>query len=445
MKIKPLIFFSFITSITLLIASHYPVFGDAAHACSMTDTLLGFKSLSELSAHTIKFPLSFVVLCIPNKILPASLLPAILTGLLSLCLLKVGSLYSKGRKTYLISFIIIFSSFLTYYTRILYSEMLQAILLVLIYFYLTKISNKEGQKRNYLILGLLTSILINAKITYIFIIPIISLLLIFKRTNKRNQSFYYISIMLGILVLLSYNYYRYSNIFNFGYNAGSDADLGFNTPFLIGFTGLLFSSGKSIFLYAPLLILSAFHFRTFFKKNILESIFILSCFFVSVGIFSKWWAWHGDWAWGPRFLAPFVPLILIPLYTIDYSNIFNKTFFVILSAVGIFINFLAVPIHMGYYLKPFHRVFEQQNTLALYFTPELSAIRAHFWLLISKITGSYRNPPWKNLNINDKEIINEMQNNKFDLAFFSYSTNVQLFLLLFLTLSMYYLIKNKSE
>jgi hypothetical protein len=31
-------------------------------------------------------------------------------------------------------------------------------------------------------------------------------------------------------------------------------------------------------------------------------------------VYSKWWAWHGGWCWGPRFLVPVIPLILIPAF-----------------------------------------------------------------------------------------------------------------------------------
>jgi hypothetical protein len=29
-------------------------------------------------------------------------------------------------------------------------------------------------------------------------------------------------------------------------------------------------------------------------------------------VYSKWWAWHGGWCWGPRFLVPVIPLLLLP-------------------------------------------------------------------------------------------------------------------------------------
>ena len=27
--------------------------------------------------------------------------------------------------------------------------------------------------------------------------------------------------------------------------------------------------------------------------------------------FGRWWAWHGDWSWGPRYLVVTVPLLML--------------------------------------------------------------------------------------------------------------------------------------
>lgn len=29
--------------------------------------------------------------------------------------------------------------------------------------------------------------------------------------------------------------------------------------------------------------------------------------------YGAWWAWHGGWSWGPRFLVPLIPLSCLPI------------------------------------------------------------------------------------------------------------------------------------
>jgi hypothetical protein len=71
---------------------------------------------------------------------------------------------------------------------------------------------------------------------------------------------------------------------------------------------MLFSPGKSIFLYAPPLILSIFLWPRLHRRHppLAKSLLILT--FSVLFFYGAWWSWHGGWVWGPRFLVPLVPL-----------------------------------------------------------------------------------------------------------------------------------------
>ena len=56
-------------------------------------------------------------------------------------------------------------------------------------------------------------------------------------------------------IALLYNLWRYDTIVRSGYHIGHDGELGFSTPLLTGLCGLLFSSGKGVFWYGPVLLL----------------------------------------------------------------------------------------------------------------------------------------------------------------------------------------------
>jgi hypothetical protein len=69
---------------------------------------------------------------------------------------------------------------------------------------------------------------------------------------------------------------------------------------------------RSVFLYAPPVILFGLGF-TGFARRYRKYLWLIAAITVYVlVVYSKWWAWHGGWCWGPRFLVPVVPLLLLP-------------------------------------------------------------------------------------------------------------------------------------
>jgi hypothetical protein len=40
----------------------------------------------------------------------------------------------------------------------------------------------------------------------------------------------------------------------------------------------------------------------------------------ALAFYGAWWAWHGGWSWGPRFVVPLVPLSCLPLGMLPASR-----------------------------------------------------------------------------------------------------------------------------
>jgi len=76
---------------------------------------------------------------------------------------------------------------------------------------------------------------------------------------------------------------------------------GFSYPLILGFVSLLFSFGKGLLFFAPGLLLVPLARR---ERPQLASFLDASLLFLLglLLVYSRWWAWYGGWAWGPRFL-----------------------------------------------------------------------------------------------------------------------------------------------
>ncbi len=77
--------------------------------------------------------------------------------------------------------------------------------------------------------------------------------------------------------------------------------------------GVLISPGRGLFVYAPLLLLSVFSLGLFFRRHPGETLVIVGSVAAYIVILAAWPKWWGGWGWGPRFLLPFIPYLILPL------------------------------------------------------------------------------------------------------------------------------------
>jgi hypothetical protein len=121
----------------------------------------------------------------------------------------------------------------------------------------------------------------------------------------------------GLLVQGGYNYLRYAPLPNAFLRTGYEKEPGFSTPLLEGLGGILFSPGKSIFLYAPVLLLAPVGLWLMYRRREASGRLTVMLLLAEVAaglIFNAlWWAWTGNFAWGPRLIMPVLPLLVWPL------------------------------------------------------------------------------------------------------------------------------------
>jgi hypothetical protein len=86
---------------------------------------------------------------------------------------------------------------------------------------------------------------------------------------------------------------------------------GFHVPIGRGLEGMLFSPGKSIFVFNPIAPLGLVGLVLFMLRDRPVGVLFLLLIVPRVIFFAKWDAWDGGVSWGPRFLDPVVAVLVI--------------------------------------------------------------------------------------------------------------------------------------
>ena len=196
---------------------------------------------------------------------------------------------------------------------------------------------------------------------------------------------------LGVLAYLAFNYLRFGSPWVSGYeidraapNLVYDGCNGFCNPWWVGVQGLLFSPGKSAFLYSPLLFLSVFLIRPFYKNHRAEAVLLGGLWLAWLGFYATWWAWHGDFCWGPRYLLPVMGLACLPLAEAwPRLKAPGKAFtvaFILLTGLAVLVQALAVCLPFSFYLTSLVPN-DLGNIYLVHYIPHLSPIPGQLKML----------------------------------------------------------------
>jgi hypothetical protein len=124
--------------------------------------------------------------------------------------------------------------------------------------------------------------------------------------------------VIGVLSagLLFRNQTLFGSPLDFGYPTAAEGGkqvLSFKTPLLQGLYGFLLSPGKSIFVFAPVLLLAIAGIRKLARRNLGLAIVAGGCPVIYLLFFSKYTQWEGGYCVGPRYLLPAIFLLCLGL------------------------------------------------------------------------------------------------------------------------------------
>lgn len=163
------------------------------------------------------------------------------------------------------------------------------------------------------------------------------------------------AVAIGLAAWFEYNRWRFGVAYvpnRFGAGVTHPPLLG--NP-IIGLTSLLFSPGKSVFLYSPVLILGLLGWTRFRRLHPAGAWPLLTLTLTQVIFVSSLTFFGSDWSWGPRYLLPVLPLWILPAAEFSRYAASRRRVVVVtlVIAVGLLVQLLGISLdhHRFFYSR----------------------------------------------------------------------------------------------
>lgn len=129
--------------------------------------------------------------------------------------------------------------------------------------------------------------------------------------------------------------------------------------------GLTFSPGKGLFLYSPVLLLGIWGGMALRDKRRIEVATIMGIVLFYLLAYSRRKGWFGGLDWGPRYLVPLAPLLIIPAMEIFTANGWRRWVAGALVVVSLPIQLLAATANYSIYYQDLVQVYPKPEVTVL--------------------------------------------------------------------------------
>lgn len=205
------------------------------------------------------------------------------------------------------------------YSKTDFSEPLFALTITGIALFLVRGRNHpDAAAKSFALAGLSFALALLTKLTVLVTLPTVAGYALYvsatSARSKRSFALRCLSLMtpiiLGLVIVATYDLIRYGHIADTGYRGD---DVPFHAPILYGLQGLLISSGKGLVWYCPLVVLALILWPQFLKSNPAEGLLAIGIILPMLATLATYPVWWGGFCWGPRYLLPVLALALLPL------------------------------------------------------------------------------------------------------------------------------------
>jgi hypothetical protein len=247
------------------------------------------------------------------------------------------------------------------YARYAYSEALQLLAFTGVYLQFVRLGRAPtGPDARWL--GLWAAILVASKTVYVVALPLPAVYLAcVHRARPRDivKVVAQVALFLGAAAGLYwfYNWLRWGSPFNDGYVVGPALRRG---RLWVGLWGYLASPGKSLLLYSPGILLAWFGLRAMAGRQA-HAAWLLPLSVVPVVILNaRLPVWHGDFAWGPRYLVFATAALLAPLLfviqdvaatTVRWRRALGGMVIAGVLAAGVFVQVLGNALYWDHWIR----------------------------------------------------------------------------------------------
>jgi hypothetical protein len=247
--------------------------------------------------------------------------------------------------------------------------------------YFTTNPNKESKKISLLIAGIFLACAVSCRLATLLAVPgfIFYHWIMWKDQQKVSEIGADIfraalPVAVALIIIMAYNYVRFEDIFESGYEKG-----GFGGRFLVGLFGILFSPGKSIFLYNPLTIFGCLAFKRFIAVNKKVALFFSWLIVSHLLMFSSWHSWPGGMGWGPRLMLVVMPYLIIPVgYLWEAFTKEIKLALLVALVLGVVVQISSITVNISRYYYEMSRQFGTAGHEKLLFSLEQSPLIGQF-------------------------------------------------------------------
>jgi hypothetical protein len=174
-----------------------------------------------------------------------------------------------------------------------------------------------------------------------------------------------------------------------------------------GLDGLVLSTGKSLFVYAPPLLLAPPALVWLWRHRRAHARLVLVVAAALLLAVARLDDWHGDPTWGPRRALPLVPLLLEPVALAWAAGAarLRRALLGVTAAAGLWVQLVGLAIAPQQYLDVIDQVrvasgaasWFAETPSGCHFIPQLSPVVGHSWLLSHLVRRDRRfdiDPPY---------------------------------------------------